>query len=88
MPTTKERRIEFRATAEQDELLREAAAVAGSSLTGFVIDAAVSRARAVLTEHRTLELADAAFDRLIASLDDDRPVAEIVEVLRAPAPKL
>lgn len=88
MPATKERRIEFRLTAEQDELLREAAAVAGPSLTSFVVEAALSHARAVLAEHHTLELAGEAFDKLVESLDDDRPILELVEVFRAPMPDL
>ncbi|MFZ0216312.1 MAG: DUF1778 domain-containing protein [Candidatus Dormiibacterota bacterium] len=64
----RESRIHLQATREQDALLREAAADQGESLTGFLLSAALERARQVVGEARMIRVSPEAFDRLSAQL--------------------
>ncbi len=81
-------RIEVRVSADQDALIRQAADLEGTTITGFVMDTTLARARRVLRQHQDLVLSNDAFDRFIAELD--RPteaVAELTELFRS-HPKL
>lgn len=81
-------RIEVRVSADQDALIRQAADLEGTTITGFVMDTTLARARRVLRQHQDLVLSNEAFDRFIAELD--RPteaVAELTELFRS-NPKL
>lgn len=81
-------RLEVRVSAEQDTLIRQAAALEHTSVTGFVLDTLTARAARVLDEHRDLVLTNAAFDRFLAELDRPaEPVAELA-TLFARHPKL
>lgn len=63
----------MRLSSDQDELIRRAAEVEGTSITEFTVDAAVSRARDVLVDRRLFMLDDAAWAEFLAVLD--RPIA-------------
>jgi len=83
--TTRTRRIDVRVTDEQDALIREAAAAAGLTVTGFLLSAAEERARAVLDERRHLVMSDRAFAAFASALDEpDEHVAAIGELLALP----
>lgn len=69
---TKSERFAVRLTAEQDALIRRAAAVEGSDLTSFTVRAAVAHAHEVLADRRHFLLDDAAWAEFNALLD--RPV--------------
>ncbi len=81
-------RIEVRVSADQDALIRQAADLERTTITGFVMDTTLARARRVLRQHQDLVLSNDAFDRFIAELD--RPteaVADLTELFRS-NPKL
>ncbi len=63
------RKIDVRVTDEQDALIREAAAAARQTVTGFLLSAAEDRARAILDERRHLVMSDRAFAAFAAALD-------------------
>lgn len=66
---TKDRRREFRLSAEDERLIGEAAALSGMSFTGFVLEEAVGRAREIVEAHRTIALPADAYQRFLESLD-------------------
>lgn len=77
-------RIEVRVSADQDALIREAADLEGTTITAFVMDTTIARARRVLRQHQDLILSNEAFDRFIAELDrPPEPVAELAELFRS-----
>ena len=73
MSVVKDSRIAVRLSSDQDELIRRAAEVEGTSITEFTVHAAVSRARDVLVDRRLFMLDDAAWTEFLAVLD--RPIA-------------
>lgn len=78
---TRRYRIEVRVTPEQDALIRQAADIEDTTVTGFVLDTATSRARRVIRDHQDLILSNEAFDRFVAELDKPaKAVPELVEL--------
>lgn len=75
----------MRVPSERAELIRQAAAARGESVTGFVLDAATRAAEAELAIAReTLVPAD-FFDELLAALDGDpESPTELEELARQP----
>ena len=82
--TARPHRIDVRVSAEQDAMIREAAALAGQAVTGFLLDAAEDRAREVIDERRDLVMSKATFARFAEALDAGEPVPELVELFRLP----
>lgn len=83
----KEARLAVRLTAEQNALIRDAAAARGQSLTQFVMAAAVARAEDTLADRRLFRLDDAAWTTFTAILD--RPaekIPELTDLLHRSAP--
>lgn len=66
---TKDRRREVRLSAEDEQLIVEAAALSGISFTSFVLDDAIIRAREVVEGHRTISLSQEAYGRFLEALD-------------------
>ena len=62
-------RIELRVTPEARQVIREAAALAGTSVNAFVEDAARRRAESFLMELHVTVLPTEYFDQLRAELD-------------------
>jgi uncharacterized protein (DUF1778 family) len=56
-------RINLRVEPETDELLRAAARVEHKSLSAFIVESALDRARQVIDAERRLALSSAEFDR-------------------------
>ena len=82
---TRSRRIDVRVTDAQDALIREAAALAGETVTGFLLSAAQQRAREMLDERRHLVMSDQTFATFAAALDGAaEPVGELAELLELP----
>jgi uncharacterized protein (DUF1778 family) len=67
---TRSRRIDVRVTEEQDAIIREGAALAGQTITAFLLGAAQERARELLDERRHLVMSDRAFERLAEALEE------------------
>lgn len=66
---TKDRRRELRLSQEDEVLITEAAALSGTTFTGFVLEEAVARAREIVDAHRNITLAGDAYARLLEALD-------------------
>jgi uncharacterized protein (DUF1778 family) len=78
-------RIDVRVSDEQDAMIREAAALAGQTVTAFLLDAAQNRAREVLDERRDLVMSKATFARFAEALDaPGEPVPELTELFHLP----
>ncbi len=83
--STRSHRIDLRVTETQDALIREAAALAGETVTGFLLSAAQERARELLDERRHLVMGDQAFARFAAALDAPAErVPELTELFKLP----
>jgi uncharacterized protein (DUF1778 family) len=78
-------RLEVRVTPEQDALIRQAADLEHESVTSFVLDTVTERARRVIETQSTITLANEAFDRFYAALDEPEVIVpELAELFRTP----
>lgn len=71
----KAERVEARLTPVQRRQIEQAAALAGESVSGFIVLAALERAESVVVERATTVVTADYFDQLVASLDqpDEAP---------------
>lgn len=69
MTRTKDRRREVRLCAEDEAIIAEAAALSGTTFTGFVLDEARARAQEVIRAHRSILLSGDTYDRFLEILD-------------------
>jgi uncharacterized protein (DUF1778 family) len=68
-------------SADDEQLILEAAALSGTTFTGFVLDEAVARAREIVDSHRSIRLPDDAYTRFLDALDaPPEPNAALVEL--------
>lgn len=67
--TVKSERIQLRASAEAKAQILEAASLTQQDATSFILDAATSRARAVLLEQKLLQLSANDLQQLEDALD-------------------
>ena len=67
--TVKGKRREVRISASDDDLLAEAAGLAGVSVSEFVLDRALSDAAALVEAHRTILLTNDRYWAFFAALD-------------------
>ena len=65
----KSSRLGFRATAEQEAVLRRAAAVANKSLTDFILDSAYQAAEHTLLDQRLFIVDGEKYEQLLDLLD-------------------
>jgi uncharacterized protein (DUF1778 family) len=63
-------RLEARVSPEQRARLEWAAAISGTSVSTFVVDAAVERAEEVVAAQMSTAVPAEYFDRLVAALDE------------------
>jgi uncharacterized protein (DUF1778 family) len=78
---TKGKRREVRLSAVDEQLIMEAAALTGTTFTGFVLDEAVVRAREIIDSHRNIRLPDDVYTRFLDALDaPPKPNAGLVEL--------
>ncbi|MDO8185976.1 DUF1778 domain-containing protein [Conexibacter sp. JD483] len=80
---TKVERVEARLTGEQRRQIEQAAALAGESVSSFLVLAALERAEAVVVEQVTTVVPAAYFDRLAASLDEVDEMPRLARAARA-----
>jgi uncharacterized protein (DUF1778 family) len=70
MSTTLETtRINLRASAEAKALIEQAAALMGTTVSGFMLQNAYDAARKVVIEHDTLRLSQSAFHAFISTCE-------------------
>lgn len=72
---TKAERLETRLTLTERKQIEQAAALAGESVSSFVVSAALGRANGVVREQASTVVPADYFDQLLVSLDrpDDAP---------------
>lgn len=82
----KRARLAVRLTDAQSELIRDAAAASGTTVTDFVTTAALEQAETALADRRRFELDDSSWEEFTRLLDRPaRPVPELAALLRQPA---
>lgn len=72
-------RLNFRLNTDQEYTLRQAAALTGQSLSGFVLSSAVEHAHEVLEHANHIQLSSAEFQRFIKELD--KPAVHVPELV-------
>jgi uncharacterized protein (DUF1778 family) len=88
MRATKTARRNLRVAPADDALIREAAEIAGESVSEFLVVSARTRAEMMLADRQQFVLADDAWAAFNAALD--RPaeaIAPVVDLLRRPRPE-
>lgn len=76
-------RLNFRLTDDQERALRQAAALTGQSVSGFVLSSAVEHAHELLERANHIELSAADFKRFTADLDEPaKVVPELVKLFK------
>lgn len=84
----KTHRVHLRVAADDDELLRSAAASAQQTLSEFLIDSGRERAERLLGDRTRFVLSDAEWDSFVAALDQPaRETPALVELFRRPRPE-
>jgi len=69
MTTSATQRLELRLRPEADRQLREAAAIAQTSVSKFLLEAGLERAQEVIEEQRTWRVSESFFEELLSALD-------------------
>jgi len=83
--TTKDARRNLRLRADDDELIRQAAAQTGETVTEFLTASAVARAHEVLADQRSFVLDPDTWDEFLDLLDRPvRPDGRLVELFARP----
>lgn len=75
----KDTRLVARTSVEIQEIIQRAADYCGSTLSQFLIESAMDKARSVIERTETLHLSMAGADALIAALDTPKSEQETVE---------
>ena len=76
-------RLNFRLSAEQERSLRQAAALTGQSVSGFVLSSAVEHAQELLERANHIELSATEFRRFAAELEKPAEVVpELVDLFK------
>jgi len=73
--TARSRRINFRASSEEERIIRLGAHKKGEKVTRFIVESACIAAERVLADEKHFELAPAQFARFVEALD--RPAKAI-----------
>jgi len=79
---TRSDRLEARLTSAQRTQIERAAALAGESVSSFVVVAALERAETVVAERASTIVPVDYFDRLIASLDEPGEAPRLARAAR------
>ena len=80
---TRDQRINLRASARQEQLLRRAAAATDRTMTDFILDSAVERAERVLADRRWFMATDEQWEEFQRLLDAPLPSTARFEALAA-----
>jgi uncharacterized protein (DUF1778 family) len=73
-------RLNFRLTDDQERALRQAAALTGQTVTGFVLSTAVEHAHELLDRANHIELSAADFKRFVTEID--KPAEAVPELAK------
>ncbi len=76
----KSERIEARATADEAAVIARAAELSNSTVSSFVIGAAVAKAETVVARAGHSLMPAEQFDAMIAAMDDATPIDEVIEL--------
>jgi uncharacterized protein (DUF1778 family) len=79
-------RREGRISSEDDNLLVEAAGLAGVSVSEFLLDRALADAERIVADHHVVELQVADYERFMAALDDPAPNTVFIAAMRRAQP--
>jgi uncharacterized protein (DUF1778 family) len=82
---TRDRRLSLRLTAENDDLIRTAAELNGTTVTDFTTSAAVTRAREAVADQLQIRLGPAAWDAFIDALDHPAPSPRFDRLMSEPS---
>jgi uncharacterized protein (DUF1778 family) len=83
----KDRRREVRLSSLEDDLIVEAAGLAGVSVSEFLLDRAISEAQDAVEAHHAIRLDVTAQRRFLAALDrPTTPPKELIEQIRKARP--
>ncbi|MCF8529206.1 MAG: DUF1778 domain-containing protein [Aquiluna sp.] len=77
----KDDRIQLRTTSEQKQILEAAAELTGTSVTGFILHAAVSQAQEALLDQRVFVLEPEKFDAFLSEVTNAPDARERIEKL-------
>ncbi|TAN28183.1 MAG: DUF1778 domain-containing protein [Actinomycetota bacterium] len=81
--TTKNKRREVRLTSQDEDLLVEAAGLAGVSVSEFLLSKAIQDAEELVERHRNIDLDSDSYKRFLATLDQASSApAELVMQLK------
>lgn len=72
-------RLEARVATEQKELLQDAAALEGQTLSEFLVSSALNRARAVIQEHQVVTLGRRDSEAFVNALLNPPPPNEAMQ---------
>lgn len=86
--STLTRRVEFRATEQDYELMQQAAAEAGLSISDYIRSRTVADARRDLADRRRVRIAPEHAQAFYAALDDASPIPELQRLANVPEPDL
>ncbi len=75
----KTNRVESRVSPEERARIEQAAAMAGMSVSSFMVGAAVDRADELITEYTTTIVPADYFDALLATLDEPDPAPRLAK---------
>ena len=82
-PVNKSQRINLRASARQESILRQAADSANTSMTEFILSNAVAQAERVLADRRWFVIGDQQFADFEQLIDEPLPSTKKLERLLA-----
>lgn len=75
-------RMEARVSPEERQRIEQAAAVTGSSVSAFMVNAAVNRAEEVITASATTTVPAGYFDALLAALDQEESAPRLSRAVK------
>lgn len=83
MSAIKKERVEFRATHEAKLSIEEAAAMSGKTVSSFVHDLVIEKARELINERKRLLVRESQWGSLMNALDNpSKPTALMDEIIK------
>jgi uncharacterized protein (DUF1778 family) len=82
----KEERINLRTSAEQKQLLAEAAELEGKTITEFMLEVSLIRAREALLDRRVFVVSPAEYDAFSKALATPGSTERLEKLLATPVP--
>lgn len=82
---SKSQRINLRASERQEEILRQAAEAAHTSMTDFILGSAVEHAERVLADRRWFAATPEQYDQFVALLDSPVDTSKLAALAARPS---